>query len=406
LAILCILPGSFCHGEKVVEEVASRLGYERIDERILDVTSERFGVDKDKLEKSLMGRKSLFNKMTRDREKNISSLKIVLSELIQSDNRMIVGSAFHLIPRTIAHVLRVCVVANFDYRVKIGIQETGKSESDVRSIIHEYDEDLGRCTNFLFEKAPYDEALYDIVQPMHDKSVEEAVNSICEYAESEPVKTTEHSRQATEDFMLAAKVEKELVDGGHDVEVFADRGHVVILINEYVMRQKHNEDELKDIAGKLSGVTDVTVRIGPKYTPPSINPWSRIEPPPKFLLVDDEKEFVETLSERLQTRDLSSTIAYDGEEALEMLNDDVPDVMVLDLMMPGINGIEVLERVKREHPKVEVIILTGHGSDQERERAEELGAFAYLQKPANIDELARVMKEAYRKAERNRKETQ
>lgn len=114
---------------------------------------------------------------------------------------------------------------------------------------------------------------------------------------------------------------------------------------------------------------------------------------------------MQTLSERLQARDLKSSIAYDGEQALELLQDEAPDVMVLDLMMPGIDGIEVLRRVKAEHPEVEVIILTGHGSDQEREQAEALGAFAYLQKPANIDELAKVMKEAYQKANRRPRNT-
>ncbi len=404
MAILSILSGSFCHGDRVAKEVAEKLGLERIDDRIFEMTSERYGVDRDRLTKSLMGQKSFLNKVTREREKSIAYLKLTLAELIRSDNKLIIGCVFHLIPRTIAHVLRVCVIANFDYRVKVGVEETGKSEGAVRKMIHEYDEDLSRCTNFLFEKAPYDESLYDIVLPMHDRSVTDAVSSICEHARSEPVKTTERSKQAAEDFVLAAQVEKELVEEGHDVDVFAEQGNVVVLVNEYVMRQKHNEEELKSIAGKQPGVADVTVRIGPKYTPPPINPWSRIEPPPKFLLVDDEKDFVETLSERLQTRDLESSIAYNGEEALEMLGEDIPDVMVLDLMMPGINGIEVLERVKNEHPEVEVIILTGHGSEQERERAEELGAFAYLRKPANIDELARVMKEAYRKAEKNRKQ--
>ena len=71
--------------------------------------------------------------------------------------------------------------------------------------------------------------------------------------------------------------------------------------------------------------------------------------------------------------------------------------MVLDLKMPGIDGIEVLRRVKQKHPAVEVIILTGHGSDREEKLAMELGAFAYLTKPVNIDVLADTMKQAYSK---------
>jgi len=115
------------------------------------------------------------------------------------------------------------------------------------------------------------------------------------------------------------------------------------------------------------------------------------------LLVDDEREFVQTLSERLQTRNLPSKVVYDGEQALSALETDPPEVMVLDLKMPGIDGIEVLRRAKRDQPKIEIIILTGHGSDREREIALELGAFAYLQKPVDIDILAQTMKDAYRK---------
>jgi DNA-binding response OmpR family regulator len=122
-----------------------------------------------------------------------------------------------------------------------------------------------------------------------------------------------------------------------------------------------------------------------------------VELPQKYLLVDDEKDFVETLSERLQTRNLESAIAYDGEQALSMIDRDEHDVMVLDLKMPGMDGIEVLRRVKKAHPQKEVIILTGHGSEQEERIAMELGAFAYFQKPVNIDVLSKAMKDAYKK---------
>ena len=71
--------------------------------------------------------------------------------------------------------------------------------------------------------------------------------------------------------------------------------------------------------------------------------------------------------------------------------------MVLDLKMPGIDGLEVLRQVKKSHPETEVIILTGHGSEKEEELAIELGAFAYLQKPIDIDKLSETMKNAYKK---------
>jgi DNA-binding response OmpR family regulator len=118
----------------------------------------------------------------------------------------------------------------------------------------------------------------------------------------------------------------------------------------------------------------------------------------KVLLVDDEEEFVKSLSERLQMRDFHSNTVLDGEQALEFVKDkDEPDVMVLDLKMPGIDGIEVLRQVKKVYPTIEVIILTAHGTEKDEEEARRLGAFDYLQKPLSIDVLAPMVESAYRR---------
>jgi len=116
----------------------------------------------------------------------------------------------------------------------------------------------------------------------------------------------------------------------------------------------------------------------------------------KILLVDDEKEFVETLSERIRMRDHDSKVALNGEEALKHIDDDLPDVVVLDLKMPGIDGMEVLRRIRKAYPNVQVIMLTGHGSDKDEKEARKLGAFEYLQKPVEIDTLMKKIKKAYK----------
>ena len=121
----------------------------------------------------------------------------------------------------------------------------------------------------------------------------------------------------------------------------------------------------------------------------------------KILLVDDEQEFVNTLSERIQMREIGTDIALNGEQALEIVDTEVPDVMVLDLRMPGIDGMEVLRRVKKNYPNVQVIILTGHGTDQDEEEAKRLGAFDYLQKPVEIDTLVNKVRKAYKEKVEN-----
>ena len=100
-------------------------------------------------------------------------------------------------------------------------------------------------------------------------------------------------------------------------------------------------------------------------------------------------------------RDVGSAVAYDGESALQMVREDEPDVMILDLKMPGIDGIEVLRRVKKTNPHIEVIILTGHGSDEDCRVCMELGAFAYLQKPVDIEALSDTLQRANEKARRS-----
>ncbi len=122
----------------------------------------------------------------------------------------------------------------------------------------------------------------------------------------------------------------------------------------------------------------------------------------KVLLVDDEKGFVESLSERLRLRNLEAEIAYDGEQALEAVAIGAPDVMVLDMRMPGVDGMEVLRQVSKTNPKTRVVVLTGNGSDKDEDEARKLGAFEYMQKPVNIDELHGTVHRAWRSLKRLR----
>ena len=115
----------------------------------------------------------------------------------------------------------------------------------------------------------------------------------------------------------------------------------------------------------------------------------------KVLLVDDEVEFVQSLAERIRMRELGSEVAFDGEEALAKLKDKLPDVMVLDFKMPGIDGLTILEKVKKTYPAVQVIMLTAHGTADIEKKARDLGAFDYLQKPVGIETLTKVIEKAY-----------
>ena len=117
--------------------------------------------------------------------------------------------------------------------------------------------------------------------------------------------------------------------------------------------------------------------------------------PTVVMLVDDEVPFVETMTKRLGVRDLTVLTAFSGPEALEKLEKERNvDVVILDVKMPGMDGIETLREIKSRYPLVEVVMLTGHGTIETAIEGMKLGAFDYLLKPTNIDQLMTKLKEA------------
>jgi DNA-binding NtrC family response regulator len=120
--------------------------------------------------------------------------------------------------------------------------------------------------------------------------------------------------------------------------------------------------------------------------------------PATILLIDDEQGFVDTMAKRLGKRGLSVSVAYGGEEGIAALaHNHSIDVVVLDVKMPGLSGIEVLKNIKAEHPLVEVIMLTGHATVESAIEGMKFGAFDYMLKPCEMEELLAKISEAYDK---------
>ena len=118
----------------------------------------------------------------------------------------------------------------------------------------------------------------------------------------------------------------------------------------------------------------------------------------RVLVVDDEQDFLETLVNRLNKRKIDTTGAKSGEEALELMNKKLFDVVILDIKMPGgIDGIEALREMKKVQPLAEVILLTGHASVETSIEGMKLGAFDYLMKPIKLEELLMKLAQAFEK---------
>ncbi|MGB5287823.1 MAG: response regulator [Ignavibacteriaceae bacterium] len=114
----------------------------------------------------------------------------------------------------------------------------------------------------------------------------------------------------------------------------------------------------------------------------------------QVLIVDDEEELALTIAERLEIRGIRTQTASDGDQALNLIKTQLPDVVVLDLMMPGIGGLEILKQINLLEHKIPVILLTGYGSKERSIEGMNLGAFDYVLKPCNLDDLITKIQDA------------
>ena len=406
MPIISMFSGSFCEEGPVVREVISRTGYRHIiDDEIVADASRRSGLAESKIKRSFTSGTSVFNNFTHERERSIAYIKLVVADMIAADNALITCFSGQLIPKTISHTLRVCLIAPIKYRIANASRQQGVSEKEAAKLVLKREEDCTHWIDSLFNTGdPWDPALYDIVIPVDKMSVQDAAALIVDYAGKDILRQTADSKQALEDFRLAAETEAALVQAGHPVEVSAKNGAITLTINKHVLMLNRLQEELKSIAEPIAGVKSVETKIGKDFHKTDIYRKHDFEMPSKVLLVDDEREFVQTLSERLIMRDMGSAVAYDGESALNLIKEDEPEVIIVDLKMPGVDGLEVLRKVKETRPEIEVIILTGHGHEEDRQLCMDLGAFAYLQKPLDINVLSETIQKANEKIRQRKAE--
>lgn len=395
MSSISFFPSEFTKNQDTISQLQTEFHLELYtDEHLVTETAKRFSCNEDDLWAVLQKKTSVFNQFTFQKEKVINKFRHVLAgKLQQQKGYIFFGLHSLLFPKEITEVLRVIVVGSKQDRVSIALQE-GLDESTALKAIKTNDTITFRWTDFLFKKEAFDSELYDLVVPISQENGEAKI--IASFFRKTPLLSTTDSANAVVKMSRDVEVERALLLKGHVVSVSCDSKDVEILVHKSCLNFSGLCKELEQIVFTVPWVHSVHIRKSQNYSDP-IYRKQNFELPSKVLFVDDEKDFVQTVSTRLINRDVGTHGVYSGEDALDLINEDCPDVMVLDLKMPGMQGIEVLEKVKKSHPKIEVIILTGHGSIEEEKECMSLGAYAYLNKPVDIEKLSMRITSAHQK---------
>jgi len=399
MATIVLFGGIFCKEDQVLSELVATTELKVVgDKEVVGEAAKLSGKDESKIRKAFSAKTSVFNKFTMEKEAATAYMKLALANMMNEDSLLVRGYAGLLVPRAISHVLKICLVADLPYRNQVGIKDLGVSEKEAAKMILNDDVDRAAWVHTLFEKDdPWDPSLFDMVLSLDKRTPSDAALAIVQNATKPILQPTQESTRAIDDFRLAAEVETTLFAEGHHVSVSVENGAATLVINRQVMMLKRLEEELKTVAEKVTGVTSVITEVGKDFHKSQIYRKHDFKSPSKVLLVDDESEFAETLSERLMIRDVGAAVAHDGQSALSVIENDDPEVMIIDLKMPDITGMEILKKVKKTRPEIEIIVLTGHGSDVDKDVCMNIGAFAYFQKPVEIEALNDVIQKAHEK---------
>ena len=398
MSVITIFNALYCNEDQIIQQLIEKTGYRLVnDNEVVALASKLSGIAPDRISRAFSAKTSLFNPFTHEKERSVAYLRLAVAEILSEGRLVIAGFSSLLAPAIISHVLRICLIAEMNSR--------SNQAQSLPKTIQKSDEDRAAWTTQILQNTdPWDPTLYDIIIPTDKIAVKESIHLILSNLQADVLSPTEASLAALADFQVQAKVQVTLALEGHEVGVSVTNGAVNLTIEKNVLMLSRLEQELHEIVAKVDGVKSVSTQVGKNFHQADIYRKIDFQAPSRVLLVDDEREFVQTLSERLLLRDMGSAVAYDGESALQMLNEDEPEVMILDLKMPGIDGMEVLRRVKETQPEIEVIILTGHGNETDKETCMQLGAFAYLQKPVDIDILSETMKKANEKIQLRKQE--
>lgn len=490
MTAITVFNGLFCNAEPVVEQVLEIAGYRLVDDREIIADAARLsGLSQARIAEALPGGMSAVDDAECGREQAVSWLRLAVAEKLAGEENLVLwGYASLLPPPGIDSLLRVCLISEMSDRLWTARREQRLSEAAARELIHADDEIRGAWVLSVTEcNDPWCRDLHDVVVPVGAVGIKESACLIVEQLANRAVQDSPASRQALDDFLLAASVQAQLARRGHDLTVSAFKRALTLRFDSHERTLRNATHRLYDAVSAVEGVRGVEIGVGRRYNSTDVyqvipcqrhpgmaraadcigvsesdrelalavrkalprdeldisiyvrkgfvslavndhrsmleqisrtlcelvsgfegvgsveiglgkeyhqaEAYARMRRKQTRTLLDNKKrKFFQTLSERLQAAEPGSFAVYDGKAAFFAVRDNEPEVLMLDL--PSLDGAEVLRRIRRDHPRTQVLVLAEQGAEQECQTCLNMGAFASLSKPVN----AAVLSEAIRAA--------
>ena len=364
------------------------------DPNLIALAVRNHGLREQSATRLLEGHLPPFNSFTRERERNLALLRLTLMECLEREDVLLLGLSPFLLPPPPLPLVRVLFTADQSSRIHYARTHRNLSENAASRELEREDGRLLRWSLEVSKKSAWDKTLHDLVIPT-DRIDEDQILELVLDGRKRVAPSASTRKRAFSDLVVAAKLTHRLVEVGPELTARVTNKKAEILLGRHVLRISRLKEKIRQVALAHPGIDTVEIKIGQGFHRANVAFDFEPDLPPRILLVDDEREFTHTLSDRLKLRNIETAVAHDGEKALRIAERGEADVMILDLKMPGVDGFEVLERVRKTHPEIAVVILTGHGSDADCKRCLEMGAFAYLRKPAEIGKLTETLNAAY-----------
>jgi len=178
MSIMTFFSGSFCGKDQIIQTIIERSGFCLLsDQDLIQSASQLSGIPENKIARAFMNKASVFNKFTHEKERSIAYLRLAVAQSLSSDDYLIDGFSSMLIPESVTHVLRTCLISDMKNRIVQASREKQVSEKDAAAIVKSDDEQAAAWSNSLFKiKTPWNPSLYDIVIPTDQTDTEQIVS--------------------------------------------------------------------------------------------------------------------------------------------------------------------------------------------------------------------------------------